>query len=104
MREARNLADVDVLVNHYWVEERMPIQSWDKDTGRLTSTRRSIFALRLGFGPEWASYRLENLFEALESPGGGNPRDDLQVCHTRELGQDLVLNTFGEVGVALGGV
>ena len=52
----------------------------------------------------------EFLRDALQVPGlapillGGNPRDDLQVCHTRELGQDLVLNTFGEVGVALVGV
>lgn len=64
-----NLTDIDVLVPHYWVEERMPIASWNPDTGKLTSTRRSIFALRLGFGPEWASYRLENVFEAFDTPG-----------------------------------
>ena len=64
-----NLQDIDVLVPHFWVEERMPVQSWDKATGRLTSTRRSIFCLKVGFGDAWARYRLENVFEALETPG-----------------------------------
>ena len=69
MKDFRNLQDIDALVPHFWVEERMPVQSWDKATGLLTSTRRSIFCLKVGHGDAWAKYRLENVFEALDTPG-----------------------------------
>ncbi len=70
MKSFRNLQEIDVLVHHLWVEERMPIASWDPATRLLTSTRHSIFMLRLGWmSAEWATYRLENVFEELREPG-----------------------------------
>lgn len=68
-KEYRNQTDIDVLIGHFWVEERMQISSWNQLTGLLISPRRSIFNLKAAFGPEWAGYRLENVFEALEVPG-----------------------------------
>lgn len=69
VRDFRNLADIDALISHYWVEERMPLLSWDKDTDTLNSSRRSIFRLTVDHSPKWAEYRLENVFETLASPG-----------------------------------
>ena len=69
VQDFRNLSDIDALVPHFWIEERMPLQSWDKTSGRLVSSRRSMFCLKFGFGEQWAKYSLENVFEALETPG-----------------------------------
>ena len=67
--EWRNLTDVDVVALHYWVEERMPIASFDPATRRVTSSRRSIFALKDDTAGRWARYYVENVFEALTEPG-----------------------------------
>ena len=69
VQDFHNLTDIDALVPHFWIEERMPLQSWDKSTGRLVSTRRSMFCLKFGHGEQWAKYTLENVFEALDTPG-----------------------------------
>ncbi len=65
----RNLGDVEIRVYHYWTDERMPIESVDEKTGLVTCTRRSIFALRDSFKPQWAEYFAENVFEGLTEPG-----------------------------------
>ncbi|MET0862344.1 MAG: right-handed parallel beta-helix repeat-containing protein [Microbacterium sp.] len=76
---------VEVVVPHFWVQERMPISSIDRATGVITSTRRSIFALRDDATKRFARYWLDNVAEALgEEPGewyldragviGGEPR------------------------------
>ena len=65
----RNLSDVDVVVHHYWVEERLPMASFDEDTRVVTSSRRSIFVLRDDVGQRYAKYYVENVFEALSEPG-----------------------------------
>ncbi|HEY3342532.1 MAG TPA: right-handed parallel beta-helix repeat-containing protein [Anaerolineae bacterium] len=64
-----NLNDVEVVVLHYWIEERMPIASFDPATRLVTSTRCSMFALKDDFNKRWATYYVENVFEALTEPG-----------------------------------
>jgi hypothetical protein len=64
-----NLNDVEVVVLHYWIEERMPIATFDPATRMVTSTRCSMFALKDDFNRRWAKYYVENVFEALTEPG-----------------------------------
>lgn len=69
MRPWKNITDAEIVVLHYWTEERMPIASFDEATGMVTSTRRSIFALKDDFKPQWAKYYIDNIIEALTEPG-----------------------------------
>ncbi|WP_422661140.1 right-handed parallel beta-helix repeat-containing protein [Paenibacillus sp. EC2-1] len=65
----RNLTDVDVVAVHFWIEERMPIEAFDKRTGTVKSSRRSMFALRDDVAKRYAKYYVDNVFEALSEPG-----------------------------------
>ena len=69
IRNWRNLNDVEVVVMHYWTEERMPVASFDESTNTVKSTRRSIFKLIDDIGKRCAKYYVENVFEALSEPG-----------------------------------
>jgi hypothetical protein len=64
-----HLTDVEVVALHYWIEERMPIASFDPATGLVISTRRSTFALKDDYVDRWAKYYLDNVFAALTEPG-----------------------------------
>ena len=63
------LTDAEVVVLHYWNEERMPIVAFDPETRLVTSSHRSIFALKDDFVNRWAKYYVDNVFEALSEPG-----------------------------------
>ncbi|MDA3961136.1 MAG: right-handed parallel beta-helix repeat-containing protein [Planctomycetota bacterium] len=65
----RNLTDIDVLLFHFWIEERMPIGSYDGATGIVTSPRTSRAPLVKAWNCGGATYVLENVFEALTEPG-----------------------------------
>jgi hypothetical protein len=65
----RNLTDVDVIVMHYWVEERMPVTAYDPASGWCQSSHRSIFVLKDDVHNRPAKYYVENVFEALSEPG-----------------------------------
>ncbi|WP_166644449.1 right-handed parallel beta-helix repeat-containing protein [Microbacterium sp. BK668] len=74
--EGSDLADladagrIDILISHYWVQERMPVLSVDNERRSVSSTRRSIFALRDDIDRAPARYTLENVRDALgEEPG-----------------------------------
>lgn len=69
IRPWRNLADIDVIVPHYWIDERMPIASFDEGTGLVVSSRRALFALRDDIARRFAKYYVEHVFEALSEPG-----------------------------------
>lgn len=69
LRRWSRLEDAEIVVLHYWIEERMPILWLDEQTRTVTSTRRSVFKLRDDVRPAWADYYVENLFEALTDPG-----------------------------------
>ncbi len=64
-----NLQDVEVVVVHYWIEERMPMASFNPDTREVVSTRHSMFALKDDFVARYAKYYVDNVFEALREPG-----------------------------------
>jgi hypothetical protein len=65
----RNLTDVEVVALHLWVDEHMPVASFDSETHIVTSTRRSIFGLKEDWRTLLAKYYVENVFEALTEPG-----------------------------------
>ncbi|MEK6795387.1 MAG: right-handed parallel beta-helix repeat-containing protein [Spirochaetota bacterium] len=69
MRPWKNITDAEIVVLHYWTEERMPIASFDDASGIVTSERRSIFALKDDFKPQWAKYYIDNIIEGLTEPG-----------------------------------
>ena len=64
-----NLGDVEVIVHHLWSESRLPIKSVD-DTKRIVEfDRRSVFKLAEDHRPEPGRYYVENVLEALDTPG-----------------------------------
>ena len=65
----QHLEDVEVVVLHYWVEERMPVASFDEETCLVRSSRRSIFRLTDDTAGRFAKYYVDNVFEALSEPG-----------------------------------
>ena len=69
IRSWHNLTDVEVVALHYWTEERMPIVSFDEETGTVVSSRKSIMALNDIQRHRFARYYVDNVFEALSEPG-----------------------------------
>jgi hypothetical protein len=65
----KNLTDVEIVVLHYWIEDRLPIKAFDAGTGKVTTSRRSRMALNEGYSDKWSKYYVENVFEALTEPG-----------------------------------
>ena len=64
-----DLDDAEILVTHYWIEERMPIVRYDGDAHTVYCDRRSGFQLRDDVVSDYAKYRVENVFSALKEPG-----------------------------------
>ncbi len=64
-----NLGDVEVVVMHYWVDERMPVGSYDPQSGLVVSPLRARYSLRDDYGERFARYYLDNVKEALTEPG-----------------------------------
>lgn len=65
----RNLEDVEVIALHYWVESRMPIASVDEKSRTVTLSKKSVFRLTEDWQGRPAPYYVENVFEALDTPG-----------------------------------
>ena len=63
----RNLRDVEVVGVTRWLDNRLPIKSVNAETRTVTFDRASLFALLSGSRP--GSYWVENVFEALDTPG-----------------------------------
>jgi len=72
----RNWSQMEAIVNHLWIEERMPVQNYDTKQRLLPSPHRSIFSLRnaswMGHPPN-ATYVFENVFEEMSDPGQASP-------------------------------
>ncbi len=64
-----SLYDAEVVLFHYWVEERMPHPWFNPETGWVHFSRRSVFNLFESWRPELARFYVDNLFEALTDPG-----------------------------------
>ncbi|QDP95960.1 hypothetical protein FOE78_08650 [Microlunatus elymi] len=61
---------VEVVVPHYWVQERMPVAAVDHERREIRSSLRSVFALRDDAVQQFARYYLDNVAEAFgEVPG-----------------------------------
>jgi hypothetical protein len=61
--------NVDVCVPHFWIEERMPIESVNHDTGEIISTHVSRFCLTDSYTGKWARYYFDNVGFAFEESG-----------------------------------
>ena len=69
IRNWRNLQDVEVVILHFWIEERIPIKSVDEEHNLVTLASKTLFVLRDGWHNEYPRYYVENVFEALSEPG-----------------------------------
>ncbi len=65
----KNLSDVEVVAYSYWSESRLPIQSVDPSSHLVRFDRPSVWRLTNTDRSEGAPYVVENVFEALRSPG-----------------------------------
>lgn len=65
----RNLVDAEVVVLHYWIEERFPIAAFDAATRLVKLGRTSRGPLSDDFHDRYAKYYVDNVFEALREPG-----------------------------------
>lgn len=59
----------EVVALHFWVESRLPVQSFDPQTGAIVSSRGSIAPLDWGYKGEPAPYYVENARGALREAG-----------------------------------
>ena len=64
-----NLGDIEIVVFHFWVDTRLPIQSVDEALHLVTFTRSSRRRLTDDYTKEGARYWVENVFQALDQPG-----------------------------------
>ncbi|NLV74405.1 MAG: right-handed parallel beta-helix repeat-containing protein [Chloroflexi bacterium] len=64
-----NLQDIDIVAPHYWIEERLPVESFDPVTNKVVSARRSAFGLKDDWADRLARYYIENVREAVLEPG-----------------------------------
>lgn len=65
----RNIGDVDIVMLHYWIEERMPIEHVNENKKLVTCKYKSSFALIDDNRTGYSKYYVENVFEALSKPG-----------------------------------
>ena len=68
IKQWKNLNDVEIVVLHYWIEERSPIESFDESTNTVTCARTFRMQLRDDQGGG-ARYYVDNVFEELSQPG-----------------------------------
>jgi hypothetical protein len=65
----RNITDVDVVVLHWWIEDRQPIASFDPATRMVTLQAPTDMTLVDDLNGRFARYYLDNVFEAMNQPG-----------------------------------
>jgi hypothetical protein len=64
-----NLSDVEVVALHFWHEERLPIEGLDEKERIVTFQKKSIRRLAEAIKNQPARYWVENVVEALDTPG-----------------------------------
>ncbi len=69
MQEWKNLTDVEIVLFHFWIDERFPVADFDAETEMITSSRASQAPLSEGHGEKLAPCAIEHVFEALTEPG-----------------------------------
>lgn len=65
----RNLADVEAVVLHFWVDSHLPLRAVDEAAAVASTARTGIFRLRDDDRATGARYYLDNVAEALTEPG-----------------------------------
>ncbi len=65
----RNINDIDIVVMHFWIDERMRIDRFDPETRTVECVAPSVLTLTDDFSGRWAKYYVDNVFEALTEPG-----------------------------------
>ncbi|MEM1509661.1 MAG: right-handed parallel beta-helix repeat-containing protein [Thermofilaceae archaeon] len=60
-----NLLDTEVVILHFWVEERIPVVEVVLDRKLVKLASKTVFAIRDGFAERYPRYYIENIFEAL---------------------------------------
>lgn len=107
--EAVDGRHVDVVVPHYWVQERMPVLTIDRAAAEIRCSRRSIFALRKESEPSYADFYLDNVRAALgevegewyAEPEAGriwyvpHPGDEISLMHAELPVTDQLLRIAG---------
>ncbi|NCO33074.1 MAG: hypothetical protein AUJ92_11710 [Armatimonadetes bacterium CG2_30_59_28] len=64
-----NLGDVEVVALHWWIEERLPVESYNPETRLVKLSRSSYSPLADDRQKHYARYYIENVSEALTEPG-----------------------------------
>jgi len=86
----RNLRDVDVIGICYWIDNRLPIENVDAQTRTVTFDRSSLFALEDRETKQPGTYWVENVFEALDTPGQWYlDRPQGKLCYLPWPGEDM---------------
>lgn len=88
LRKFRNLNEVEMVVHHYWVTSRMPIESVDLDQKIVRSSKTSVWRLTDDYTGQGAPYWLDNVGEALTNPG--------EFYYDTEGGK-LIVSPFGRI-------
>ncbi|MBD3346809.1 MAG: hypothetical protein GF401_17265 [Chitinivibrionales bacterium] len=65
----RNITDSDVIVMHWWTEERRPVASYDEKQNLVTLAKDTLFILVDDCDTKFAKYYIDNVFEAMTEPG-----------------------------------
>jgi len=68
-KEWQNINDIELVTFHKWIEERIPIKSYDEVSRVVTLSRKSTMALSDDFEKKYPRYYIENIFETLSEPG-----------------------------------
>ncbi len=69
MKSFSNLTDVEVVAFHFWICERLPVQSFDPETELITTRIKSRAPLVEAWGKDLAPCYLDNVRDALGDPG-----------------------------------
>ena len=67
----KNISDIELVTFHKWIEERIPIKSYDETLRLVTLSRKSTMALNDDFEGKYPRYYVENVFEVLVNPVNG---------------------------------
>lgn len=69
LRAWKNLSDVEVVIPHWWIEERRNIASFDETTRLVNLSEPTCMILLDTLNKRYARYYVENVFESLTEPG-----------------------------------
>lgn len=72
LENINGVEDAIVSFNHFWIDEHSPVESYDRETGKLVMKYSSRFMLSVNYEKNMSSdlhYYLENIAEAFSAPG-----------------------------------